>query len=718
MIPRLVPTSLAFLFVTALSSVAPDLQAGETRKDLNNPAYLRIEVFAEKKLDNARRLIDSGWFREGVTQLLEIRKEYADKIHLLEDDPQGRYHRYVTFERYINRLLEDLPEKARADYLERADPQARARFQDLQKRGSVQDLVAFLRTFGPSSFGPRARRLLGDRLFEAGRPYEALQAWRPLLERESPAARDVLRVGGAFRRLGRPQELRRLVERRLPGHETLASLPEPPRLPPAREDVRLPRGKVKPALAWVLPVQGRIVRPLGNGLSISYPSRSSTDRGFAPLFPRAGAGVLLLNPGSAPGAFDLATGKALSDVKELAPYPYFYPAVPGQEQEAVIGESRLDLARAGRLWLQPRWVRSQGPGGVRKQLRWELAAWRMRRRNGPGVEMEEAWTWAPGGEETFLGPGPAQAGDAVYAVFGEGGRDVRIHLACLDRATGRERWRVFVSGYSAPRTTGWFQAQPSPPLARGGLVFLVTNMGTIASVDAEDGTLRWVFKYAIPPPAGRVGSPGTRRTWYTNPLVYERDVLLAAPKDFPFLLALEPGSGRPLWSYWETFSWDRFSHIVDALGRDFDLRYRYVFGTSAGAMVCASLTQVQAWDVGTGLMRWKADMGAEVTGQGVLAGGRAYVPLNVGVMVLDLEREGRVLDLAAGGAGPGRGVFLLRWSDFVEAGLPDGFEGGNLLLARGPGRGGGGKETYLVVAGHDEVACFALVPAGEGGKKD
>jgi outer membrane protein assembly factor BamB len=348
-----------------------------------------------------------------------------------------------------------------------------------------------------------------------------------------------------------------------------------------------------------------------------------------------------------------------------------------------------------------------------------------------------------------MNPGPTGDAERVYVSFCETRRDIHHWVAGLDARTGRELWRTFVSAFPKPEAG---MLQPSPLLAKDGKVFLATNMGTVAALDGATGELKWVFKYSIP-------ASTSVPVWHANPLVCEKGVLVAAPREFPFLLALEPDTGHPLWSFWEFFDWDRFVHYINTRfrtgGERYDFRFRHLLGVSEGLLIYTSRTQVHARSLADGRLEWIHPEGADIVGRGCIAEGRVFVPTRKGVVVLDLLTGRRSRESTR--------EFLLEWSDFEADRKPDAtawrdrtLPGGNLFVAKAKRRwcfrreGNRGpkclgkyayrkdgaavcpkcgavvenpQETFLVTVNNRGILCFAFRPApekkqegGEGGK--
>jgi hypothetical protein len=653
------------------------------------------------------------------------------------------------------------------------NPQAAKRFRLLTKGAKIPELQAFIEEFDMSSWGARARLLLGDHLFEEGRLDDALRAWEPLLERENVTASLVKRIGFAYHRRGRLNDLRRLITKNLPGASALTALAQRRAPPPDPKRPFTSLAKLKVKRRWVYELSERSWRlnlDEGSGRTVHRDPWEQEDRSFKPLFPLMIDGVLFFNGGqeqipqpekeavligkSYPlFALHLRTARFVA-APAMIPRIHYYP--PWTLKEPV-GEPRLDLTRDENLLVLARWVPGKPPDGPPG---WRVAALDLGKFQSLGTPPPVLWEWDPGSLDRTVGPAPAVDGNRVFVTFFETmERDILHFVACLDAKSGRELWRTFVSAipHGGRQEMMGFRdavAQPSPPLVRGGKVFLATNMGILSALDVATGGLCWVLKYARVLPRKREAP----WIWFSNPLLFHEGTLVAAPKSYPYLIAVDPASGRPLWSYWDKFdkTWDQFQHFINTRLRDeeqnldFDTRYRHLLGVRKGILVYTSETQVHAARINDGGLVWFYELGTRITGKGCFLGDLLFVPTATGVVVLDILKGRRV-----GKEGP---EHLLCWADYIkprtgfQTELGEDFRGGNLFVVQlpriwcthppkenapvclgrispGGGKGGGvctvcGREyapdevLYLVAVDKQYIICFTILPSEEGEREE
>lgn len=173
---------------------------------------------------------------------------------------------------------------------------------------------------------------------------------------------------------------------------------------------------------------------------------------------------------------------------------------------------------------------------------------------------------------------PAGGPNAVYAAYildrieGQTHTDTEYGVIGFESGSGRVLWRAplcrmlpgkFSGGFAAS-TRNRIRSFASPPLYHQGTVYVTTNSGAIAAIDALCGRIKWLMRYPYWPEVhdatrefGKVWSniytdaswrPHYPMFWFgTRPLlVGER--LYVTPVDSPMLLCIDRRTGRVLWS--------------------------------------------------------------------------------------------------------------------------------------------------------------------------
>ncbi len=131
----------------------------------------------------------------------------------------------------------------------------------------------------------------------------------------------------------------------------------------------------------------------------------------------------------------------------------------------------------------------------------------------------------------------------VYVALRRSLPQEQINVACFDADTARLLWnrKVGISAISTDETVN-STTHLRLTLAQDS-VFVSTNEGAIAALNAHDGLIRWLRTYPVESP---FSSRSRRRTGDTSGLFHE-GVLYVAPLDSRMLLAIHAESGLLLW---------------------------------------------------------------------------------------------------------------------------------------------------------------------------
>ncbi|QDT68898.1 outer membrane biogenesis protein BamB [Planctomycetes bacterium MalM25] len=155
----------------------------------------------------------------------------------------------------------------------------------------------------------------------------------------------------------------------------------------------------------------------------------------------------------------------------------------------------------------------------------------------------------------FAGP-PTVRGDRLYVPLARSGVRSNVAVACYSMRTSRELWRTEL-GAGEPSLRG-SQANLASITVAGDTVYMATELGALAALDATSGTQRWLALY--PRGAGRLTGIDTatppRRCFVVG------DRVLAAPSDCARLFAWDTATGRPLWDAPRSQE-DRLVGVVD-----------------------------------------------------------------------------------------------------------------------------------------------------------
>lgn len=156
------------------------------------------------------------------------------------------------------------------------------------------------------------------------------------------------------------------------------------------------------------------------------------------------------------------------------------------------------------------------------------------------------WQAQPDQIDLAFDGSPVTDGIGAYVVMRRSEIQPQIYVVCLDAATGRERWRRFVSAGETPARGLLSETTHTLLTLHRDTLFVNTNVGVVAALSARDGRLKWATLY----PRVREGNLlNLAPHWCRdlNPCLYDRGRLLVAPADSPRIFALDAATGQILW---------------------------------------------------------------------------------------------------------------------------------------------------------------------------
>jgi outer membrane protein assembly factor BamB len=157
-----------------------------------------------------------------------------------------------------------------------------------------------------------------------------------------------------------------------------------------------------------------------------------------------------------------------------------------------------------------------------------------------------------------IGGTPLVVGDNVYLV-GRGGRGTQFedaYVLCFDLSDGHFKWSCYVASANNPMVmygNGAAVASDFSSLAyASGRLYVVTNLGAVAAIDAYSGSVVWLNIYREGNEASDYPQqipqqqPPPGRPWTYNPAVVKDGKLFALPSDGKYLLIYDAASGLAL----------------------------------------------------------------------------------------------------------------------------------------------------------------------------
>lgn len=166
-----------------------------------------------------------------------------------------------------------------------------------------------------------------------------------------------------------------------------------------------------------------------------------------------------------------------------------------------------------------------------------------------------------------FGAAPAAGPQTVYAGYvqdnieGDTHTDTQYGVIAFETATGRIKWRRSVCRLLPGKFTSGFAAQRrnrirsffSPPLYHQGTVYICTNAGSVAALDALSGRIKWVMRYPYyhqsHDATRSIYAPFYRPTlWYNQRPLLIGDRLYVHPVDSSLFFCLDRRTGKILWN--------------------------------------------------------------------------------------------------------------------------------------------------------------------------
>jgi outer membrane protein assembly factor BamB len=240
----------------------------------------------------------------------------------------------------------------------------------------------------------------------------------------------------------------------------------------------------------------------------------------------------------------------------------------------------------------------------------------------------------------FEGP-PICDGDRVYVAMRRSQSPPEAYVACFDIQKFESRvekvslkWRRRICSADTPGHGQLNELTHNLLTLAEGKLYYNTNLGAVAALSADDGTLLWAYSYprAV---AGHLYEPPPHFYRDLNPCIYHQGLVIAAPTDCDSIIALDAGTGELVWR-----AWSNTEHPIHLLG-------------VGGGNLIATGSSVWWIDAVNGKLRavWpETGNGGAVRGygRGLLAGGNIYWPTREEIFVFDqrVYLEGGRRDIA------------------------------------------------------------------------
>ena len=298
----------------------------------------------------------------------------------------------------------------------------------------------------------------------------------------------------------------------------------------------------------------------GDSASADYPHFPGSSR-QPPCFPIVADGNVFILGDRQILAFNLADGAPAWGARDGVIFRW--------PSEGLIAERPMPGDTLG----TPRYTLTAAHGRLLARLGSQVTAEPRQRDTGrrPGtlvcldIRAEGRLLWQADPEEGWAFEGaPLYDGQGVYIGMRRGGVQTEAYVACLEPDDGTLRWRQFIAAADTPAGETLPQATHNLLTQVDRTLFYNTNLGAVAALSADDGTLHWISRY----PRSRDGSllemaPHWRRA--LNPCVYHQGRLIVAPADSPRAFNFDAATGQMLWQSGTQL--DDARHVVGVTNR-------------------------------------------------------------------------------------------------------------------------------------------------------
>ncbi|MBT4865934.1 MAG: PQQ-binding-like beta-propeller repeat protein [Planctomycetaceae bacterium] len=590
--------SLVILLQLVVGSVVVAQQQVDRSSRLRETVSLDTDIAVTKKLKTAEDYLAAQQWEAAIEVLGGIIDGQSDTLVAASTG------RYVSAGAYSHLLLSRLPADALALYRRKTDPQARQWFENGRQTRDASLLRRVLKFAYVGSYGDDALSLLGEWAWERGEIDTARRYWKQLspADEQSPASlrfpdpqlgrADVLArlmlCNLAEGNFGRAERQRARIHRQFPDATgTLAgrtgrladiagallgeakgwTLPAPDTTAQTFAGT-MSRQQILPLAVDIAAEQWSVQFSAREQRRFKFPSRQPAYpmQPAHSVHPLVHEGIVYFSDADRIYAYNLRTGKPA------------WPGPEGEEDNAVIyqlhdnlfpidthaavGVPRFSMTiHDGRLYARmgtPMTSRSERE--LIADIRTDLVVLDLDPKRGQGKLLTKvsADSFGRGGAPWSFEGSPVVGGNRVYIALRRSQPQMQINVACFDSSSGRLIWnrRVCAAVSNIGRNNNLITHQLLT-LAENKL-FISTDLGAVAALDARDGAPLWVLTYeSSPAKSPAVFSDHTEQGLL--PCLFHQGTVYAAPNDSDHIFAIDAQSGVVKW---QRRLGDRIRHLL------------------------------------------------------------------------------------------------------------------------------------------------------------
>ncbi|MBA4388213.1 MAG: hypothetical protein C0404_09545 [Verrucomicrobia bacterium] len=240
-------------------------------------------------------------------------------------------------------------------------------------------------------------------------------------------------------------------------------------------------------------------------------------------------------------------------------------------------------------------------------------------------------------------------------------------VVCLDPATGRVTWETKLAVVPNEAKIKGRHCDGSAPVEYGGAIYVQSNCGVIAAVDASTGDILWIKKYNQMPQAINEDMKFRRDyvSWWPSSPVVHSGILYSAPTDADSFHGMDALTGKTVL----TFPRGRSAQFLGA--DDANLYFTELVKVQApGTKDSHELRRVVARKRTTGEITWERELDTLICGRAAMSSSSLYVPTAKAILCLRLadgEPEPARTIATTGGAADAGNLIAVRTDQGVLA---------------------------------------------------
>ncbi len=175
--------------------------------------------------------------------------------------------------------------------------------------------------------------------------------------------------------------------------------------------------------------------------------------------------------------------------------------------------------------------------------------WRGPQRDGHAAAQSLLESWPEGGpalkwQSTEMGSGYSAVSVVGNELFTMGSSETDCRVICIDASSGEKRWETAVSRASTSDdyNHGWGGGPRCTPTVDGDQVFVLSDVGVLASLSKSSGVMQWSIDLVK-------DYGGAIPTWgYSESPLVDGERVVVTPGESQFMIAVDRRSGEKVWT--------------------------------------------------------------------------------------------------------------------------------------------------------------------------